>query len=398
MEYILHQATPNSCGSASLKMLLANLFKKEKYLYINYRANNASLEDLIREAKKYEVEMSAYDTSEDKEKIKEIKTPIIAVINTGNTNHYVYIKKPNRAILTIYDPVHGKYYVRRSVFLKYFTGYFIKVESYNIDADFEIAKIKRPVKSIIFNIILQLFTVVAFLGAFYTMDENYTIGTSLSFLGISALLLYIERLQLNYAMKRYDYDVIMINLGSNTTITPQILKTSMEYKKIMFGNPLLFINNILMLAVIATFIAINEWIHLLALAIAVSIILILKEVSIFYKGKATLKLTENEQALYKHAYLEDEGLDYAQAVAETSYRYGNFVISLNVIKEVVTIGLVMLVMGVSEIAAANYFIFYYFTYHLCLDKIGEILSSTTKAKTVYDYKEKFYNIMYETSN
>lgn len=392
MEYILHQKTQKGCGAAALKMLLASVFKKEDYLYINFHKEEASMQDLIDEAIKYGVKLTPYDASGSSGEFAKLRKPIIALLNVGGRSHFVYIKAPNRKILTVYDPQGGKYYLTRKVFLTYFSGYFLEASEVSSGPTISIKAPKLERKVLIVDTLLQILTMFAFLGAMYTMNANYYFYVSLAFLGITFLLYYLERLYLNKALLEFDKSNFTAQFQNKKKLTIEALAVMGNYKKTLFTLPLEVIGSVMIVAILSVFLALNNVYHLLGIALSLLLISLLNFLGDLLKGHLSLKAINLQNEIFNaNLNAEEQEKTYA-LLAKHSYDYGSVLISLNVLKIVILAGSVAIIMAISGLAAINYFLFYFFVYHLITTKVFALTVNESKDNNHYDHKAAYIEL------
>ncbi len=118
-----YQLYDDDCGFACLKMLLGDINDDISYLYLSNpkEKGNYSFIELSNIALKYNVILKGYECYN----LDKIKSPLIALVDGVNNNHYVLVTRITKKRIYYNDPNFGRLSVRKKQFLKVFKGKYL---------------------------------------------------------------------------------------------------------------------------------------------------------------------------------------------------------------------------------------------------------------------------------
>ena len=328
--FYIHQIGEEDCGITSLKMLLANHFQKEDYLFIHEDENHGpySFMDLINIAKEYGMTLSGVEIDEfDLDKYP--KKPFLAVITISEeTKHLVYVDKIKKESFIIFDPVDGKKILKKDDFFDVFDGKALIVEDKKEIKDVKKINIDIPTSQKVLSTIVQIVSYVALvLGMMFIKNDSYIFIPIICFTIYIVLQILLEK-HLTSCMKIVD-DLFVSQFSNNKKDTDKIVPRLSEYKKTLFISRIKLTGDILTSLFLSVIMVINENMTFIIVGTVIFLILLnILFVNDYMKKKAKqLALYERELHLYETGaeYAEkliglNEGV-YNLTMAKRSLRY-----------------------------------------------------------------------------
>ena len=317
--FYIHQIGEFDCGITALKILLANLFQKEDYLYLQEDENHGpySLFQLIDTAKEYGVTLSGVELDNfDFEKYP--KKPFLAVITLSeDTNHLVYVHKVKKNSVTIFDPVNGKKTLSKEKFLDIFTNQALIVEEMKEIKEVKKKEMDVSIGSKVFSTILQILSYASLVtGMLFISNDSYIFIPLICFSLYVILQIFLEK-YLTYSMKKVD-SMFFEHIEKSHKDTNKILTRLAEYKKTLFTSPIKLTGDIITFIFLSAIMIINEKLT----AIILFTIMFLLFIDIVFV-KDYMKKKEEEVALMEkelHLFEEtDEFLDRAIILNDRVY-------------------------------------------------------------------------------
>lgn len=208
--YFIYQLQNDDCGFACLKMLIAQLYKDESFLYIkqNLKHGNYSFQDLILIAKKYGATLNGYHYQQKQEIKNEKNKWLLASLSVNQGKHLVVVKKIKFGTVYIQDPEKGNYQITFKKFCNLWDGNILKVDNFE---PLEIEKTKPyklDIKKQLIPIILRVLSLISgILGVFY-IDNKQKIFISVGMLLIAFISEIFYRITMLKTMKKMDEDIL----------------------------------------------------------------------------------------------------------------------------------------------------------------------------------------------
>ena len=117
--YVVKQSTMFGCGLACVKSIFKFLHKEESNICFSSKKQMTML-DIINTFSKEGIKSKGFEINPDN--IKNVKTPFIAHLKIGLSNHYVVVYKYSQKKVLIMEPFIGRMLlVRSSLFIKFWT-------------------------------------------------------------------------------------------------------------------------------------------------------------------------------------------------------------------------------------------------------------------------------------
>lgn len=396
MSYFIRQIGEKDCAITSLKILLANIYKRKDFLfYPQANINEAlSLKDVIRIAKNEGVVLSAYRLKK-KNEIKELKhKKSLIVIKRRDILHLIYLKNIKRRGVVILDPKIGKVFMKFQDFFEIWNGEVLETVKVN-GSNFNIKK-KRiiPLYKEILMIAFQIFTYSLFLCGLYFINNtvDFLIPLVLFISFIFSLLLF-NYLLINF-MKKIDNDLFKGIYRSEGNLKEKYLKIT-KLKTLIFTSPLELISSILLVTFSLIILGINSYLSLIIAFFVLFIQFLLKVISSSYLDyrKNYIENCENNLFLSEN---EENALSNFKVLNDEVYKF----ITLNNLKKfllilIIIVGCLFLCSFEKEISL-NYLLFHVFAIYYISSNFDKILDFNKNyeelnyLKSIYYYYSKTY--------
>jgi hypothetical protein len=125
--YSIQQVSQQDCGPTALKMLLAYLFQKESFLFLQESWNRPStFKNLLEYASHFGVTLKGYKLHHPSS-VRGLKSPFLALMKNPNP-HYVTVMPIKKDWFYLLDPSGTKKRIRSQYFDQTFTGYILLVK------------------------------------------------------------------------------------------------------------------------------------------------------------------------------------------------------------------------------------------------------------------------------
>ena len=175
MNYFIPQMDSSDCGFACLKMMIARLYENEKALYIKQDEHHGAYNflELVDKASNYGITLEGVEI-EQKEEIKSIKWPFIALIKKKNDLfHYVLVTKVKFGTIYYSDPDEGESFCTKKGFFSIWTGTSLIIKDFKKEDGliFTSDDVCKNNKSFAVAL-LQIFTSLFLATGIYFIDEK----------------------------------------------------------------------------------------------------------------------------------------------------------------------------------------------------------------------------------
>ena len=395
MYYFINQIKKKDCAFASLKILLANVYKKKDFLYVIQDKDDKSysLKEIINEAKKYGVVLKGYKLENDEEIYNFKKQPYLITINENDLLHMVVLLKVTKKYVIIADPNDEIKKIKISELLKIWTRDFLEIEEVT-GSDFKMDKVKdKSQKYVIFSLITKMISFVSLAFGLYSCNKKISFFIPLSFFLIFAIVSLLDKVILIKGMRNFDSEVITPSYLESKKQMQSTMISMNNYKRITFSGPLKLFESIFILVFATIILGYNSYLNL----INISLILLLQVAlffifnSYFKSKKRYISLLENK--LVSLNLNDDEIKSTINEVNKEAY---NLAILFDVKKYVglfVSVILAMLIYGFNQTSGLNFIIFHAAFYYLIFDYIDKVINYGDEVNEYKKYKCIYLNII-----
>lgn len=256
--FYIQQTHQNGCGFACLKMMLANLRRNKKWLYLSEDEKSMSYKDMIFEGNKYGLSLCAFKANEKREIEKNKSFPmIVSLVAENGSFHAVVVMSIKKQKVTLLDPAVGPRKMNLLDFVKVWDGTGLLIES-DDGSKYPYKEIEKDDKGFRISLaILQAVSILACAVGIYFIDGQYPIIISIVCLSLFIILEIISRSYLMFAMKKKD-EVFLQNSQVKEGKKKNFFIRLQEYKKQSAFNASDLICEILIISFISFILIINN--------------------------------------------------------------------------------------------------------------------------------------------
>ena len=385
--FYIHQIGEQDCGITSLKMLLANHFQKEDYLFIHEDEDHGpySFLELIEIAKEYGMTLSGVEI-DNYDLTQYPKKPFLAMITISEeTSHLVYVDKIKGERLYIFDPIDGKKVLQKEKFLDVFEGKALVVEEIKEVKDVKKKDLDVPIVHKVLSSIIQIVSYVALvIGMMFIHNDSYIYIPIICFSLYVILQILLEK-HLTYCMKIVDDSFCIALDAVDKRETKKVLPRLSEYKKTLFISRIKLIGDILTSTFLASIMIINE--NKTMIIVFVSVFLVLIDILFIsdYLKKKTKELALRERELLLH----EEDAEYTDLLMTLNVNVYNLVMgkrSLRYIALFLILLSTLITMMMVKVVSVPFVLIYFIFGMTIFDKLMDIAKydeNIDKKKTDY---------------
>ncbi len=390
--YYVRQLHETDCGFASLKMLLANVFKDKRFLYLkqDLLKERYSYYELINIAKKYNLFLSGLKFNNPNELKKYPNKIFLATIKINSLNHLVMVKKCRRG-LKIYDPLMGRYHISYKKFFKIWDKTILSIYHHkenNLKDDDLLAYKTNNKASLVVNIIIRSLTIInSVLGLYFISYDNYLyVGLGLLLGAVVCEVLY--RLINIYILKNMDNhlsDNFMIKDGYHKKF---FIDFNAYKKDGLTLYPNLFFN-VLMCGVIIFIFVLNDISNLYGLMFAIIVGFI------NYGLIRPLYIKKENNILIKEKHLLDKPyeLDNLKVLSNHSYKVASSYILIQTLFSILIISLVVVMSYLNSNLDISYIIFYSFGIIFFKNQFENVLNFYRLRQNIIKIRMRLLNML-----
>ena len=324
--YYIPQVTKSGCGFTCLKMLLAIVFKDERYLYLTEDESHGpySYQDLLEVAQRYEVTLGG-GKFPDKSDLRHFKQfPLILTVQRENQcPHAVLATKIRGNRIKISDPEVGTYWQSIDKFIKQWDSTFLAVNHVE-DHPCTLRQVDaKDTKGEILSYILQALAAAFIALAIFFVKPEGSFFLPLVFCGASLACEIILRMILLKRMQKYDKYLRRFLPYVYRKDYYEFYKRGQEYKASALTMGLNFLFYFLIVVLIVVISLINSLTYAVSIGIALICALVNAAILFPYQKSVNHELSEQENELRKVKEQEDMEMKVKNLEVK-SYRYAYY--------------------------------------------------------------------------
>ena len=397
MSYFIRQIGEKDCAITSLKILLANIYKRKDFLFYPQASINEalSLKDVIKIAKNEGVSLSAYRLN-NKEDIKGLKhKKCLIVIKRRNVLHLVYLKNVKKRGVVILDPKIGKVFLKYSDFFDVWNGEVLEV--IKVKGSLFTFKKERiiPLFKEILMIFLQIFTYSLFLCGLYFINSTVDFLVPLIlFISFIFSLFIFNYLLINF-MKKIDNNLFKGIYRSEGNLKDKYIKIT-KLKTLLFTSPLELISSILLIIFALVILGVNSYISLIIAFFVLFVQLLFKLICSSYLDykKKYIENCENNLFLSEN---EENALGNFKILNDEVYKF----ISLNNLKKYILLLIIIItclfLCSFEKEISLNYLLFHVFAFYYISTNFDKVLDFNKNNEELNYLKSTYYYYYYSKS-
>lgn len=391
--FYISQLNESDCGFASLKMLLANIYNDESYLFLKQDEDHGpySYFELIRIAQKFGTTIEGFKLN-NKTNIQDWQEfPIIVTFKKEERSHAVVVLKKKKKKLFILDPDSSSKWISIKDFLKLWDGTLLKVIKKKEDDFVDVKLMKEDkIKYSFLSQIIQIALSVCFLLLLFFLDERFPIYVPLIF----ALVYVLGEVFFRHILIKMmgNIDSLYVNKLNRIPKDSRIYLLRLnEYKTQLVGNKISVISNIILALSLIFLTIFNGYWNAIIVFVIIFITLIDSLILKPYFFKKDRHISEEERKLDNAKGIDEFKTIYKNIkFLSNKYAYGIYFKKVTIISIILftVYGVISLTSGGSLIS-----ILFYFMISLQLQKaIADLFEIQSKKKLTNIYKVRLNNL------
>lgn len=391
-KYFINQIKKKDCAFASLKILLANIYKRSDFLYIpqDKEDKSYSLKEIIEIASKYGVVLKGYKTK-DKE-LDELKDkPTLVNIIKNEALHMVVLFKVKKNKVLIADPDENYIWVNKDIFLNSWTGDFLEVEEV-LGSEFKLTKKKNKLDVfIISSLVIELVAFLALTFGFYSCNKDMSFLIPLGLFLVFVILQIVYRRVLIKGMKKFDEEIMEpAYLVSRNKLTDCLIDMN-NYKKITFSSPLTLFSIVFTLIFSTIILGVNSYLNLINIGIVLFFQISMHFIFDSYFKEKKKNLVNVENKLNDTKLKEEEFKENLRNLNKETYSISTLYDIKKYVSIFLSITLSMILFGLNSTSGLNFILFHTFFYVYINDNIEKLIDFGEEYNEYKKYKCKYLN-------
>lgn len=391
MAYFIKQINEQDCGITALKILLANIYHNEDYLFYpeNDLAKSLSLNEIILIAKREGIKLAGYKFL-NKDEIKTLKKKYcLIVLKEDKYYHLVYLKKVKRKGAIILDPKRGKTYLSFEELFDKWNGEYLEVIEINKKKEkFKKMKILPTSYHFIINF-FQILSSLFFMSGLYFINKEISYLIPLLFFTLFILITILFNLIITICMKNVDKKLFLGIYETKGNLKDKYINIT-KLKSYLFKNPIELISSSIFIIFTIFLFGINNYLNLIAIFIILLIDTLFHISSSSYFTYKKMKIENYENVLFSSS--TSDAPNAFKALNDEVYKF----ISLKNIKMYIVIFLIIVlsltISGFENKISLNYILFDTFGFYYIVKNFENILNYKNNKNELNYYKNYYYYI------
>ena len=323
--FYIRQTSNHDCGYTCLKMMLANLYHDENYLFLQDpfpRNEDVSYFAIINEAKKYNLILAGVRLPDKEDIIKMDNLPAIVTLKQYDKSHAVYLYKITKKFVYYFDPSSGKKKIPIKDFISIWDGTALRIMDYTPSK----CSIKKP--SFVNNgelammLVLELLSAISAVMGVYYLKQDSSKYLPLIFILVTVIMEILIRKYMVFLMKRIDFRLLDIDDDVRDHQYYDFHNYYENYKKYLLVNTLKLFSSGFIIILITVILLLNNMYNV----IYVGANLLLAIIYVFIKKPKFNK--DEEEMIHKEErlkYIKDKSkaFDLMTDIRKNAYDYAN---------------------------------------------------------------------------
>ena len=395
--YYIPQVTKSGCGFTCLKMLLAIVFKDERYLYLTEDESHGpySYQDLLEVAQRYEVTLGG-GKFPDKSDLRHFKQfPLILTVQRENQcPHAVLATKIKGNRIKISDPSKGTYWKSIDKFILEWDAT-ILVISHIEDCPFTLRQVDaKDKKGEIVSYIFQALAAVFIALAIFFVKPDGSFLLPLVFCAASLICEIILRMMLLKRMQKYDIYLRRFLPYVYRKDYYGFYRRGQEYKASALTMGLNFIFYFLVVILIVVVSLVNSLAYAVSIGVALCCALVNTAILFPYKKAFNQELVSQENELRRVKEQQEMELKVKNLEVK-SYRYAYYEFASKVVVGAFFLLASFLVCKLQNSFAITNIVFYTCVSFLIYQYLVPLLSYDQKVSENMVNKARINNLVHQ---
>lgn len=388
--FYIQQLSRDDCGFTSLKILLANIYKNEDYLYLKQDESHGaySFLDLINIGKEYGLTLRGIRVDDDNIGFVN-EYPLLVSIELDGNKHLLYLYKINKKKVYVIDPSKGKVSYKKEEFLSLWDRNALIVEQ--VEAPVKIKSYKDDVslkEKILFNLLDVIAIATLFLGVAF-VDESISEYIPISIFIIGFVLELISQKIVFIKMKKMT-NYYIDRLEKIPSDKEEFLKRLETYKRSVFVNPKRMTINVTLLLILCIILFFNTKFFIINIGVIIMLwslyYYLLKP--FFYKIKIKGDKLEEDLINSKHIGVYKTSL---KSINKTAIRYGDSLLIFKLVSIFILLLSIVLVMKILSINETTYLLINFSFMMIIFDRGLDTIDNFSIRKDIRNNKARLIN-------
>lgn len=389
MAYYIKQINEQDCGITALKIMLANIYHNEDYLFYpeNDLAKSLSLNEIILIAKREGIKLVGYKFL-NKTEIKSLKKKhCLLVLKEEKSFHLVYLKRIKRKGIIILDPKRGKIYLTYEELFDKWNGEYL--ETVKINKQKKKFKKNKILPTFYYFIIdfFQILTSLFFMTGLYFINKEISFLIPLLFFTLFILNAVLFNLIITLCMKNIDKKLFLGIYETKGNLKDKYINIT-KLKSYLFKNPIELISSIIFIMFSIFLFGINNYLNLIAITIILFIDSLFHLFSSSFFTYKKNKIENYENALFSSSVADVP--NQFKLLNDEVYKF----ISLKNLKMYILIFLIIVlsltISGFENKISLNYILFDTFGFYYIVKNYENILNYRNNKNELNYYKNYYY--------
>lgn len=390
MKYFIKQIKNKDCGFTSLKILLANIYKRKDFLFYPQSIDDRSYSflDLIGIAKKEGVNLKGFQASDKNELLNNKKYPLLLVLKKSNSLHMIVLLKRDRRGFRIADPSRGIYSIKSEELIEEWNGEFLEVEEVKGSNFYQKSKPVIPLFYRVIQVFFQSLSFIMLACGLYLINDKVRFFVPLILFLLSIIFEIVHKAICIKGMKYFDLS-ISSRIKDDEIYPPHFIRDISQYKCIFFGQNIQIISGIFMLSLLIVILGINSYLNLINLLI-LSIIsafiyfIIEKQIKKMHFNNKEIEEIWQKGKINKNFFKKVNDLSYQEATLINIKKYCLLFIDVIVC---------LFYASLTDNISLNFIVFHFFIYYIFVENIDSFISILNKKDDVAYFKCLYLNYM-----
>lgn len=392
MRYFINQIKKKDCAFTSLKILLANIYKRDDFLYIPQSKDDRSysLKEIIDEANKYGVVLKGYKTKDNDLNLLN-KLPCLVNIKQDDMLHMVVVFKIKKNKVLIGDPASEIKYISKKEFLSKWSGEYLETEEI-LGSDYKILKVKSKINTFLYaSLAIELVAFISLSLGLYCSNKDVNLLIPVLFFLVYGVLEILYRRLLIKGMKKFDEEICIPSyLESRNNLTNCLIDMN-NYKKITFSSPINLFGTAFTLLFSTIILGLNNFINIINILVILTFNIAMFLISSTYLKSKKHSLTLLEDKLLYGKLKNDDFKDCLDELNKETYVIASLYDLKKFIGIFLSIGLSLIMLAINKSSGLNYILFHTFFYMFINNNIDKILKYSEEYNSYKKYKCLYLN-------
>lgn len=396
--FYIQQTHENGCGIACLKMVLSNIRKDKRYLFLNEsEEKQSSYKEIIALAKSHGLFLCGFRVNRKDELLKQRIFPVIVtIVPEEGVNHSVVITKINRFYVKILDPEKGQIYMKTSKFMSIWDGTGLLIEKdeggtfpYEVD---EPNKFTQTILSVVF----QFISGISFILGVYFINDKTHIAVPLAFLFSFIIFELINKAILFKTMENID-EFYSKDCSVKKDDYKSFLVRLEDYKELSLVTPINFVTKLIVAAFLIFILIINGINNLVLVLLPFGLAVLDGCVVQQLRKNKEKEIEQKEKKLYQIDD-QDEFVTELDKIHKQSYSLAKTELFKRYLYILLMIMMSLFVIFIAKEIKLVQGAFYFFIQYVLFDYLVAIFSFSDKRNEFNLAKAKLMNIIHKDEN